>query len=641
MRVDHRSARSQSDAMKGSGVLIRPTRILVQLSLAATLLILLKSHFLDEVSARSVSNSGICSTEWLGQRYLYGAEHSTMETSTAPDSIETLADAEDEVARGISLAHSEVVPGGVTQDGQSIIIRPRDPHFLHQRLQLYQAGVTEGWEVSFGSSDTVIAVISDGVDITHPDLVEKIWRNGNEKPGNGLDDDGNGYVDDLIGWDFGGDVGGYLAATGADEFVVPVPDSDPSPIRLGVDRTARIDTANRGTMMAGIAAAESNNSYGVSSVAWNARIMPLKVMFKYLFRDGGWGIGAYTGRVVEAVCYAANHGADVIVMGGLILSDPSSRDEMVNVDRLGAAIRYARSQGSIVIASAGECGEYRVGCPKADIYGDNPTIFPAAFDGVLGVQSVDSSFNTRREASHGTWIDIAAPGQEFMTTVNMENDYEFQMISSSHSRPSDFAAAVVAGSAALLRSVDPTATPLRIEQQLCSTANREVGGQYVTTDGVTRNDYFGCGFLDANNALRYTPWVMRSKITELFQLIDTEAMMPRFRFGYEAINVSFWEIRANNNWLWDEPVQQHVGAPAVRNVVIDLDALRVHNGNRLSSGDRVSTLIRSCPNNRLNTVGDEADDCSINSRSGCSCIKLTVEVVDEVFHIFLPSTAAP
>jgi len=104
----------------------------------------------------------------------------------------------------------------------------------------------EAWDITTGSSDVVVAVIDSGADYNHPDLSANIWTNPDEIAGNGIDDDGNGYIDDIRGWDFVDD------------------DNDP------------VDSNNHGTHVAGTIAAVGNNSTGVTGVCWSAKVMILR-----------------------------------------------------------------------------------------------------------------------------------------------------------------------------------------------------------------------------------------------------------------------------------------------------------------------------------------------------------------------------
>jgi subtilisin family serine protease len=157
---------------------------------------------------------------------------------------------------------------------------PNDPLF-GQQWHLHNTGqghgkpdadvdAPEAWNITTGSSNVVIAVLDDSVQISHPDLSANIFRNSAEVS-NGIDDDNNGYVDDLRGWDF------------VDN------DNDPSPILADDDH---------GTACAGVAAAAGNNGQGVAGVAYNCRILPLRVF------------GASSSTIAQAIYYAAGRSAD-------------------------------------------------------------------------------------------------------------------------------------------------------------------------------------------------------------------------------------------------------------------------------------------------------------------------------------------
>src|SRR5262249_17056604 len=131
----------------------------------------------------------------------------------------------------------------------------------------------EAWDVTTGSSRVVVAVLDTGVDYTHPDLAANIWTNPGEIPGNGIDDDHNGYVDDVPGYDFA--------------------NNDPDPM----------DDQGHGTHVAGTIGAVGNNGVGVVGVAWNVRIMALK------FLDSA-GNGTVA-NAIRALNYAVANGATI------------------------------------------------------------------------------------------------------------------------------------------------------------------------------------------------------------------------------------------------------------------------------------------------------------------------------------------
>ena len=165
---------------------------------------------------------------------------------------------------------------------------PNDPKY-NQQYHLPLVDAPQAWEVTTGNSSVVIAIIDSGCDLDHPDLAAKIWTNPGEISGNGVDDDGNGYVDDVHGWDFVND------------------DNDPTPQPNGKDddSNGEVDEqVSHGTLAAGIAAAVTNDGWGTAGVDWRAKILPIQV-----FADDG---GSPVSRVAEAIDYATAMGVDVI-----------------------------------------------------------------------------------------------------------------------------------------------------------------------------------------------------------------------------------------------------------------------------------------------------------------------------------------
>ncbi|MBI4056526.1 MAG: S8 family serine peptidase [Elusimicrobia bacterium] len=217
----------------------------------------------------------------------------------------------------------------------------------------------EVWDVVTGAtSPIVVGVVDTGVDYTHPELSGHIWTNPREIPGNGIDDDGNGYVDDVRGWDF------------------KYHDKDP------------MDDHGHGTHVSGTIAASGNNGQGVVGVTWGAKIMPLK----FLGYDGS-GDAA---DAVVAIYYAAANGADVLnnSWGGGGYSQT-----------LQDAINYARALGVFFVASAGNSG--------SDAY----NTYPAAMDNVFTVAATDRNDLKASFSSYGSVVDISAPGVSILSTV--------------------------------------------------------------------------------------------------------------------------------------------------------------------------------------------------------------------------------
>ena len=218
----------------------------------------------------------------------------------------------------------------------------------------------EAWELHTGSSEVIVAVVDTGVDYTHRDLEKNMWVNSGEIPYNGIDDDENGYIDDIYGYDFCT----YEGQTR---------DSDP------------MDDNGHGTHCAGTIAAEGNNALDITGVCWDARIMALK------FLDAG-GTG-HTSDAVVAFYYAVNNGADVMSnsWGGGRYSETMEE-----------TIDYAHSQGVIMVASAG----------NKDI---GLSGYPARYEHVISVAATDSNDQKASFSNYGDTVDIAAPGVDILS----------------------------------------------------------------------------------------------------------------------------------------------------------------------------------------------------------------------------------
>lgn len=272
-------------------------------------------------------------------------------------------------------------------------IIPSDTYYGNQ-WYLQKIKAPEAWNTTRESGDKIIAIIDSGVQINHPDLKENIWRNNKEIPDNNIDDDNNGFIDDVNGWDF----------------VANIPDPNPK-FEEGYTSAGIL----HGTIVAGVAAASGNNASGVSGVTWRARIMPLRVL-------NGKGEGD-TGDVVKAVDYAVANGAGIINFSFVGFG---------NSQALERAIRRAYKAGIIIVAAAGNEQD------DGDGYSlDETPMYPACHDGnlgenmVIGVAATDALDQKANFSSYGfKCIDIAAPGVSiFSTSVynpeksNIEYDY--------------------------------------------------------------------------------------------------------------------------------------------------------------------------------------------------------------------------
>jgi subtilisin family serine protease len=301
---------------------------------------------------------------------------------------------------------------------------PNDPSFgqlwgLHNTGQ--SGGVVdadidapEAWNVTTGSRNVVIAVIDTGVDYTHRDLAANIWQNPGEIPGDGIDNDGNGFIDDVYGWDFVNR------------------DADP------------MDDEGHGTHVAGTIGAVGNNGSGVTGVAWNVSIMPLK----FLDRNGS---GTTTGAIA-ALNYATRMRRD---FGVNIVATNNSWGGGGPSIGLRDAIEAGGRAGILFVAAAGNEAN------NNDAFASYPASYE--IDAIISVAATTRKNELASFSNYGlTRVDIGAPGQQIYSTLpgNSYGSYSGTSMAAPH----------VAGTVALLASAVPTATAPQIRSAILSSA---------------------------------------------------------------------------------------------------------------------------------------------------------------------------
>ncbi len=324
---------------------------------------------------------------------------------------------------------------------------PTDPRYAEQQAAIYQQLDGPGaWRVSTGSRDIVVALVDGAVDLDHPDLAANIWTNPAEVPGNGEDDDGNGFIDDVHGYDF---VGNWAGDEEGETNEDPDPDVRPGDPALGdgqdQDHDGVPDDAfAHGTQVAGILAAVGRNGFGIVGTAWEASIMPLRIM-------NPEGTGRSAG-LVAALDYAIVTGADVVNIS-LSASDLPAAAR--------AAVDAATEAGLIVIAAAGN--------------NDGAVAFPAALPNVIAVgsaegQAIPADVSAEEEANSelvtaaafgptlftpaGPEIEFVAPGVDIPTTsVSSTGEPEYGFATGT-----SFSAPFITGTIVLILAVAPVTT---------------------------------------------------------------------------------------------------------------------------------------------------------------------------------------
>ncbi|MBE0639666.1 MAG: S8 family serine peptidase [Bacteroidales bacterium] len=309
---------------------------------------------------------------------------------------------------------------------------PNDPMYgdLHHLTQIH---AEEAWDIHKGENgpeDIIIAIVDSGVDWDHEDLIDNIWQNIGEDldedgvtlefiggqwvfdpdDENGVDDDGNGFVDDFIGWNF------FLSG------------NNPNPLPGTMDW-------DHGTLMGGYASATTNNNTGISSISWNLKIMPIQA---------GWESNVL--QAYNAMIYAAENGADVITNSW----GHYNWFSQANYE----ALTYARELGSIILGGAANDNQFKI-------------MYPAAYPGVLGVAALNHLDAKASYSNFGPHIDISAPGGDaghLLLTTAVNNSYE-------STAGTSCATPIVAGLLGLVKSYHPDWTSDQVITHVLGTAD--------------------------------------------------------------------------------------------------------------------------------------------------------------------------
>jgi subtilisin family serine protease len=431
------------------------------------------------------------------------------------------------------LTHIGLITRTADQDDESFLkAMAADPHVVaivhdvacrvaaipndgsHSSQWAYKAGsqlmVHEAWDIETGSDTAIIAIIDTGENYRHPDLKNNIWVNPAEDIDgdyvvfdstdfNGIDDGGNGYVDDVIGFDFITSSGGLTLWPGEDG---SAKDNDPN------------DFNGHGTACSGVATAVTNNSTGVAGMSggwgpyWRGRgaqIMCLRAGLSVKdpsdpTQEAGYAIMS---AVLEAINYAVNNGADVISY-----SAGSS-----NIPGMAAALSAAMSAGIVFCAAAGNENS-----SEADYFG--------TYGGILAVAATDQTDHKSSYSNYGYWIEVSAPGDQIYST----NSYHYTP-GYTYWWGTSFSAPMTAGLAALIKSHYPTYTKVQIDTMIMNNADD------ISALNPTYLGQLGSGRINAYNCLANAP-------------VAKFAAAPLY--GPPPLTVTFSDQSPlATSWLWD------------------------------------------------------------------------------------------
>lgn len=316
-----------------------------------------------------------------------------------------------------------------------------DPLF-NKQWGMKDIGVTNAWDIFKGDDSVIVAVIDTGVDYTHEDLLPNLWRNPFEIPDNQIDDDNNGYVDDVIGWDFFS--------------------NDNLPYDLAASTLGELlngGNPGHGTHCAGNVAARGDNGIGIAGVAPNAKIMSIR----FLGDKGGT-----TADAIKSIKYAVDNGAKVLSNSwGSEGEDPN---DAINNQALRDIITYAAERDVLFIAAAGN-GHQGKGYDNDN---DSRPAYPASYshDNIISVAALDVNNNFGSFSNWGSVsVDIGAPGVKvFSTTVGQKYSDTVIPLLNANWDGTSMACPHVAGAAALYWSRHPQKTHMEVKAAILNSA---------------------------------------------------------------------------------------------------------------------------------------------------------------------------
>ncbi len=393
------------------------------------------------------------------------------------------------VDRGLYLSWLRSQPGVENAEFDVLVLAadmsPNDTFYeTFQSSYLRPIGSEGAWDLVTGSDAVTVAMLDTGIDYNHPDLASQMWTNPAEIPGNGVDDDGNGCVDDVHGCKF-------VNLTSERASFCGYQNGSPDGSVVDDHGLSGAPDHSHGTMVAGVLGARGNNGIGITGVAWNVRLMAVKVLDCGLPSFDGRAAGDLS-NVAQGIDYARRMGADIINVS------LSTVDSSVDLQVLRDAILAAQADGVLIVAASGNHtpGSTSVspGFPAA--YSADPQ-FPNVVAVGAAEKVPENSWATY--SNYGPAIDLAAPGSNLASTTRTDIAPATSYGAGAHG--TSFAAPIVSGLFALLMGRNSGLTvPEYIEYAKAAAS--------AATPAPHGQNWAGAGVVDLARAARIVPMTL-------------------------------------------------------------------------------------------------------------------------------------
>lgn len=383
-----------------------------------------------------------------------------------------------------------------------------DQQWHHKDPEDNDIDTPEAWDIETGSPNVIVGIIDCGTEILHEDLVGNIWVNpGEDIDGdgvvwdtddlNGIDDDGNELIDDIVGWDF-----------------------------FNNNNIVTNASFSHGTKTAGLVSASTNNNIGVAGVAggWGSSVPGTKLMVTSICYWDGFQWVNDNSVLDDAILYSVEKGAHILSMS--VDTSPTTA-----VD---SALQAAyETYGAFLVASSGNADKPEI-------------IYPASNEYVFAVGATDTADLKAKKSRYGDGLDVVAPGEDIMSTIN-DDGYGFESGTS-------FASPIVAGIAALLLSDDPSLTNQQIEEIISRSAEKVQSGIYdydTPKEHGGWNNEMGYGRVNAFIAVAPPP------PPEYLNIDNNGNNNPRLTWGYihpeMPWDVKDFRIKRNSSFIATVP----------------------------------------------------------------------------------------